>query len=83
MALNTQIRATCLLLLLVSLTSGFVLPPQVRAHRVWAQEGSQNRNGEPGPWEGTAEGSRRPQHGPELRASKGGQAAARSAEMGY
>ncbi|XP_058900418.1 hepcidin [Kogia breviceps] len=31
MALNTQIRATCLLLLLlVSLTSGFVLPPQTR-----------------------------------------------------
>ncbi|TEA42669.1 hypothetical protein DBR06_SOUSAS1610179 [Sousa chinensis] len=28
MALNAQIRATCLLLLLVSLTSGFVLPPQ-------------------------------------------------------
>ncbi|XP_007165184.1 hepcidin [Balaenoptera acutorostrata] len=31
MALNTQIRATCLLLLLlVSLTSGLVLPPETR-----------------------------------------------------
>ncbi|XP_007471045.1 PREDICTED: hepcidin [Lipotes vexillifer] len=30
MALNTQIRAACLLLLLVSLTSGFVLPPPTR-----------------------------------------------------
>ncbi|XP_004284251.1 hepcidin [Orcinus orca] len=30
MALNAQIRATCILLLLVSLTSGFVLPPQTR-----------------------------------------------------
>eukprot|EP00069_Balaena_mysticetus_P019455 bmy_12275T0 len=31
MALNTQIRATCLLLLLlVSLTSAFVLPPETR-----------------------------------------------------
>ncbi|XP_022442177.1 hepcidin isoform X1 [Delphinapterus leucas] len=30
MALNMQIRATCLLLLLVTLTSGFVLPPQTR-----------------------------------------------------
>lgn len=54
MALNRQIQATCLLLLLLtSLTSTSVLSRQVRAHRAWAQQAA-------GPGEGTAEGSRRP-----------------------
>lgn len=51
MALNTNIRAACLLLLLLaSLTSGSVLPHQVRARGVWHSRVA--RTGEPGPGRG-------------------------------
>lgn len=43
MAPSMQTQAACLLLLLLaSLTSGSVLPQQVRAHQTWAQQGSQD-----------------------------------------
>lgn len=48
MALNRQIQAACLLLLLLaSLTSTSFLSHQVRAHRAWAQQASRTR--EPSP----------------------------------
>lgn len=56
MALNTQIRATCLLLLvLLSLTSGSVLPPQVTAQGPELQQPLGDL-----------------QHGADVRARKGG-----------
>lgn len=64
MALNTQIRATCLLLLvLLSLTSGSVLPPQVRAQGPELQQ----------PLGDDCGGQREtPSVGAEVRARKGG-----------
>ena len=75
MALNTQIRATCLLLLvLLSLTSGSVLPPQVRAQGPELQQPLGDDCG--GQWETPSMGRRSGR-------GKGVQAAAQSAEMGY
>lgn len=71
MALSTQTRATCLLLLvLLSLTSGSVLPPQVRAHSAWGPGGQPES---PRPLGDDCRGQREtPSMGAELRAREVG-----------
>lgn len=58
--MSTRIQAAGLLsLLLAGLASGWVLPHQVRAHRAWVRLGGRDHR-RARPWEGSAEGSRRP-----------------------
>lgn len=73
MALSVQIRAACLLLLLlVSLTAGSVLPSQVRVRGAWAQQTARITREPQALGRGLLRAaSERPQHRAEPRPGKG------------